>query len=369
MKIPRMRRMAAAVTLFAALTVSGSILASAEEAPTKPTLKFRPDGTFKIVMFSDVQDDVPIDPRTIDAINKILDYEKPDFVMLAGDNSTGGIRNANAFKEYVKQMVAPMETRKIPWAHVYGNHDEDHLGATGMTKERQQPVYEAFSHSLSQWGPKEVDGVGNFVLPVKASSGEDVVFNIWGLDSGAYLKDNNRWYKGKLEKDGALPNGLQGKEPYDFVKFTQLRWYWDTSVEMEKRYGHKVPGILFIHIPVPEQRMISMNPNETKMAGEQNEDVFNSSINSGLFATVLQRGDIKGVFFGHDHINTFDGTYAGIRLGYDGSIGFGTYGFEGPDKDRLRGARVFLINEKNPWTFETWMRLASEVSPAAPAGQ
>ena len=54
------------------------------------------------------------------------------------------------------------------------------------------------------------------------------------------------------------------------------------------------------------------------------------------------------------------GNYCGIKLGYDANIGFGTYGLEGEDKDRLRGARVFRINERTPQALETWMRYASE---------
>ncbi|BER91426.1 glycerophosphodiester phosphodiesterase [Atrimonas thermophila] len=63
---------------------------------------------------------------------------------------------------------------------------------------------------------------------------------------------------------------------------------------------------------------------------------------------------------GHDHINDFVGTYCGIKLGYDANIGFATYGLEGEERDRLRGARVFRIREQNPQTIETWMRYACE---------
>ncbi|HXL02795.1 MAG TPA: phosphoesterase, partial [Candidatus Atribacteria bacterium] len=62
--------------------------------PPKPTLKFNSQGTFKIVMFSDVQDQFPINPQTIEAMNNILDFERPEFVILVGDNCTGAIGSA-----------------------------------------------------------------------------------------------------------------------------------------------------------------------------------------------------------------------------------------------------------------------------------
>ena len=62
-----------------------------------------------------------------------------------------------------------------------------------------------------------------------------------------------------------------------------------------------------------------------------------------------------GIFVGHDHVNDYVGDYFGIRLGYSGNTGFGTYGLQGDDPDRLRGARVFLLQEGNPKGFETFM--------------
>ena len=46
----------------------------------------------------------------------------------------------------------------------------------------------------------------------------------------------------------------------------------------------------------------------------------------GMFAAMLQRGDVKGLFVGHDHINTYMGNYFGVELGYGPGTGFGTYG-------------------------------------------
>lgn len=60
-----------------------------------------------------------------------------------------------------------------------------------------------------------------------------------------------------------------------------------------------------------------------------------------------RQGDVKGVFCGHDHINTYCGNYYGILLGYAGNTGFGTYGLSGPDRNRLRGARVFNLDENH----------------------
>jgi hypothetical protein len=45
---------------------------------------------------------------------------------------------------------------------------------------------------------------------------------------------------------------------------------------------------------------------------------------------------------------------------YSANTGFGTYGLDGPEKDRMRGARVFVIDEADPERFETYMVRASD---------
>ena len=42
------------------------------------TLKFREDGTFKIIQFTDTQDDQDTDPRTIELISTVCDDQQPD---------------------------------------------------------------------------------------------------------------------------------------------------------------------------------------------------------------------------------------------------------------------------------------------------
>ena len=91
------------------------------------------------------------------------------------------------------------------------------------------------------------------------------------------------------------------------------------------------------------------------VVGELNEPVSPGPFNSGLFAAMQERGDVKGVFVGHDHINDFQGDYFGIRLGYAANTGFGTYGLDGDEENRMRGARVFVLTERDPANFESYM--------------
>ncbi len=71
--------------------------------------------------------------------------------------------------------------------------------------------------------------------------------------------------------------------------------------------------------------------------------------NGGQFEAMAEKGDVKGIYFGHDHINSFNGNVRGIDVGYTQGAGFHIYG---PGLDR--GVRI--ISLKNDGTFITYDR-------------
>jgi len=85
----------------------------------------------------------------------------------------------------------------------------------------------------------------------------------------------------------------------------------------------------------------------------RNEREYVSQFNSGLYNVVRERGDVMGIYFGHDHINTYEGNYFGVHLGYGPGTGYGTYGLDGAAKHQLRGCRVFTLDEGRPGEFTT----------------
>lgn len=70
--------------------------------------------------------DVPADPRTIAFISNILDVEKPDLVVLTGDQlhycRNYGYMDAETG---LYKLLAPIIERATPFAVVFGNHDDE----------------------------------------------------------------------------------------------------------------------------------------------------------------------------------------------------------------------------------------------------
>jgi 3',5'-cyclic AMP phosphodiesterase CpdA len=315
-----------------------------------PVLRFRPDGSFKIVQFTDTQDDHEIDPRTVRLMETVLDDEAPDLVVFTGDNIRAGPTTPEEAKHAMDAIVRPVEERKIPWLIAFGNHDEDQTPATGLDEEAMLAYYRSFPGNLNRAGPAEVHGTGNMYVVIEASAGDGPRFAIWALDSGRYSPEE---FAGQSVAEDGLPG-------WDVIRQSQVAWYFSTSEELEARHGGKIPGLMFFHIPLREFHFMWENRQNHSVEGEKNEPVSSGPFNSGLFAAMLERGDVRGVFVGHDHVNDFTGDYFGIRLGYSANTGFGTYGLDGAERDRMRGARVFMLDEDDPWTFETFMVFARD---------
>ncbi|OIH84908.1 phosphoesterase [Arthrobacter sp. UCD-GKA] len=332
---------------------AGTAPASAATTPTpgQPVaspdgkLRFGPEGKFKIVQFNDTQDGHLTDKRTLELMEAVLDAEKPGFVVINGDVIDGKPTTATEVKQAINNVVMPMESRKIPWALTFGNHDEDSLvHGTGMTETKMLEFVRGYKYNVNT-KDDAVFGSSNSQLLISSSRGNKPVFGIWLLDSGRYADD----------KVGG--QDFAGLKSYDWIRPEQVAWYSAASKATEQRFG-KVPSLMFFHIPLWEHhhmwfgsQFTSNDADHAKAAkkhgivGEKNEDVYVGAFNSGLFTAMLERGDVRGAYCGHDHINTYMGNYFGIELGYGPGTGFGPYGLGGAQQHNLRGARVFELDE------------------------
>ncbi|HEY3266539.1 MAG TPA: metallophosphoesterase family protein [Armatimonadota bacterium] len=319
-------------SVLAAITMTASL--SAANA-AKPALKFHSDGAFKVMMYSDVQDGPKMDPRATALMERLLDAEKPDVVIIGGDCIAGDTcKTVAEVKEAISHVAYPVEQRSIPWAIVFGNHDQEHFPNTKLGKDEVLKIYMSYPHNINVRGPKDIHGVGNALLPIQGASGKPA-FGLWLLDSGDYASGP--------------------AEGYDWIHTDQVWWYQQTSKALESKGGSKVPGLMFFHIPLREFGEMTATG---KFKGDRAEPECPARVNSGLLAAIVERGDVKGVFCGHDHTNNYIGEWMGVKLGYDGSIGY--YSYNRKDDDPLiargRGARLFALKESDPWNWQTWMR-------------
>lgn len=382
-------RAALAAAIYALASATPPAGAAAAGCDRNAPLAFR-NGEFRVVQFADTQDDQNIEPRTVQLMIAVIEDINPDLVVFSGDNITGGPKSDRDVRKAIDNIVLPLEERGVPFVIIFGNHDEDsYNGVTVKWREADQyRYYQSFSCNRNPNTAPFVTGDSNFVVPVYGSDGNTnkPVLAVWGLDSGRYAPNPDEIAGQKISWH---------ENTWDYIRQDQVDWYVRTSKQWERRHGAKIPGLMFIHIPLFEHATMWNTqfgqpwPNDTagvanpvippgtsqdpfnpdydrygmrSHAGygqnERHECVCTGPYNSGLFVAVRERGDVKGIFCGHDHINTYYGNYHGVVLGYAGSAGFGTYGLSGAERNRLKGARVFRFKESNPWVFETEMKFA-----------
>lgn len=146
--------------------------------PQAPPLHFSHDGKFKIMQIADLHfsvipgkcRDTLISPcshsdnLTLTLLAQVLDAERPDFVVFTGDQLNGQGTTWDA-KTVLAKFARTVTDRQIPWAAVFGNHDEE----DGTSREEQMKYMQALPYNLVQAGPSNIHGVGNYVLKVKSA--------------------------------------------------------------------------------------------------------------------------------------------------------------------------------------------------------
>ena len=330
-------------------------------------LRFRSDGTLTILQLTDLHERAEADPRTAAFLAAVLDDLCPDLVVLTGDLVDSDLRTEPSLRQALDHVVGPADERGLPWLVALGNHDEDHTFATGVDGAGLLALCRAYPHNLNQPGPEGVTGVGNMHAVVLGAGGQPA-FNVWALDAGRAAPEV---LGGQVLADDLLL-GWGWMPRWDWIRQDQVAWYAATSARLERAHGKKLPSLMFLHVPLHEHRQMWERDAARRagaaggaapqhgVTGERNEDECVGAFNGGLFAAALGRGDVLGIFVGHDHVNDYQGDYFGVRLGFAANAGFAPYGLGGEDDHRLRGARLFQVDERDPWRFTSRMIRASQ---------
>jgi len=321
-----MKRILAVFLSLIVMLSSLSIFASAEVIENDAKLQFGSDGKFKILHICDIQDTPYTTPQTLDYIARTCDAENPDLVVLGGDNlgSNCGKAATDAIakwqvKRAINAIMSIFEERNIPTALVFGNHD----GEKQIVDEVQMELYTSYDCCVAIDEGADLYGCGTYNIPIMSSDGKKTAYNIWCFDSNAY------------DGDG-----------YDKVYDDQVDWYVKKSNELKKANGGKaVPSMVFQHIVVPE--IYEALEHGTLLDGEVNENPSPTHLTSKQFNTMVKQGDVRAMFFAHDHINTYTYAYKGINLVNTPTAGFGSYG------DDNRGIRVIELDEKDTSDYKT----------------
>lgn len=254
-------------------------------------------------------------------IKDLVKKVKPDLIFLLGDSVC-----TESTVHSINRVVDLMESFGIPWAPMFGNHDDEGNCDLNYLAD----VMMSGKHCLMQKGDPSM-GVGNYIVNV-AEDNNDGTTNI--IESFIVMDS----HKGSV---------------YD----NQIQWYKWACDGINKYTNNKAEISLVEHIPIPEYQLAIDNStvgektgmllNDPDSFGEIHETICcersypdGNIIQRGFFDIIKASNTTKYVFCGHDHLNNFSVLYDGVRLTYNMKCGFNS-----GSRFNFNGGTVIKIND------------------------
>lgn len=281
-------------------------------------------------------------------IENAIERSKPDLVLLTGDLVYGEFDDKG---EWFLQLVEYMDRFEIPWAPVFGNHDnESQMGVTWQCEQLENSKYCLFKRG-------NVTGNGNYSIGIVQN--RKLIKTIFMMDSNGCSNAYKDGY-GATDADGNPLTYNQNEKVKTSIGFAddQVKWLENSSKNIDEKLGYTVTKFLGMHIPLSQfadgafasgyQSSSDKNNAETYKIGvdvtakngdfgEKGEYFKGAHTVSGLW-NVLKQNNFDGVFVGHSHKNSVSILYDGIRL----TFGLKTGTFDRYLNNSLGGTQITL---------------------------
>ena len=306
--------------MFRKLILGLTMLMCIGQAFAQNTLRFK-KGLFKIVQITDLHYKLGVkaSEQGLACVREMVETEKPDLVVVTGDIIYSA--PADSTLSVVLKTFAQLG---VPFSMTFGNHDYDF----------KTPAVALYN---------QMQKTPNCVMPVLQGKNTDYSLSI--------LSSNGKRTAAVLYCiDTHNKPAIGGIGGYQWISHNQITWYRQRSmVYKQKNGGRPVPSLAFLHIPLPEFNYATDNT-QCPMYGSRLEKAYSPSLNSGMFASIKEMGDIMGVFCGHDHDNDYAVSYFNVLLAHGRFSGGNT------EYNHLKsGARVIVLKEGKR-EFDTWIR-------------
>ena len=262
--------------------------------------------------------------RILAMIRGLVAMENPDMIVITGDTVYTDASN-NCLSYFCKFM----DEFRIPWCYVMGNHDDN----DGPGYEVLEPILYNTTYGLYRHGNEGVSGFGNYMVGLI----DDKRIPVWLL----YFMDT---HDGRRMEHKFYPD--------------QIQWFRERRELFREMRGEYSPSMLFFHIPLHEYEQAW---DSGKAVGVNLEGVAHLDENTGFFPVIAEKGDIRGVLVGHDHMNDYAAMQDGVLLAYGRATTVETEFIEGMPRcgylhdGFVPGCRVMELHGDG--TFRTWVRL------------
>jgi len=263
-------------------------------------------------------------------VDEAVSAAKPDLIVLNGDNVEGWLDDNG--QDWL-EVCARMDSYRIPWLLVFGNHDRESLmGPTWQIQQLKNSHYCLFA-------TRNVTGDSNYSVAIR--QGGRYKYVLWLVDTNG---TNGQWTEGNPDADRIVTWSTIGED--------QLDWIRTASQSIEKSLGKSLPSLMFMHIPpmaaftavrnsypdsYQQRPFLPDKEGDFGRALEQPGGGYNSQIFS-----LAQSIGCTGMFFAHQHEVAISLMYRDIRLTW--GLKTGTYSYSNP---LLRGSTLITIDEQD----------------------
>ncbi|MBQ7983724.1 MAG: metallophosphoesterase [Clostridia bacterium] len=263
------------------------------------TLEKDPARDFVILNLTDVHMSdtgyrIKENPKMLKTVECLIREVKPDLITVTGDIVCG-----DATYHSIRRFTDFMESFDIPWAPVFGNHDDE----GNCDLQYLADMMLKSPHCIMKKGDPEM-GVGNYVVNITEEG--RIVTSLFMMDSH---------------------HGL--------VNAKQMAWFSALAAQLNEESENGAEAAVFLHVPTAEYEYAynaAYDP-ETKSYrdgyeafGEKYEKVCcawrdDVPYEEGFFGILKDAGCVKHIICGHEHMNDFSIVWDGIRLTYTMKVG------------------------------------------------
>lgn len=309
-----------------------TVVASTFAQDGNKQLRFRKNGEFRIMQITDCHYKYgkSASEACLKMLETVLMCEDVDLIVFTGDNVY-----SNNVREGLEELLKPVANSGVPFVAVYGNHDCQF----DVTQDEQWDIFRSYPNNVQPNRPKD-ENYQDFVLPILSSLGNNVSQLIYCIDSHSGYR-------------------TRAISRYSWIGYDQIAWYRQQSKKYTRMNGGTpIPAVSFFHIPLPEYAEAydyysKNNTLKNNVIGTKGEAVCCPKLNSGFFKSMLECGDVRAVFCGHDHNNDFALVWKNILLAY-GRFSGGNTVYNNISK---KGVRIIVLHE-NSKNIDTYLRLS-----------
>ena len=285
-----------------------------------------PDGKAPVILhLSDTQMTTSgnIDGLCYNYIRETVQATKPDLILMTGDLVYGRFDETGSM---FKSLIACMESFQIPWAPVFGNHDNESL--MGVNWQCQQ--LEAAKYCLFKQG--DLAGNGNYSVGLWQNDNLTRVF---------YMMDSNGCSSPMIDRNGNKASQGQGDNKVHTsagIASDQKLWYASSIATLRKACPDVKISFAY-HIQNSVMNTVFNQIEGYSVATNTAGDLKNP-INLGVetatadgsfgfigrspkgpwsggdYLTELKNLGVDSVFMGHEHCNSASIVYQGVRFQY-----------------------------------------------------